>query len=153
MSLRVLSPLALALLLAACGGGDGSATGPTPDAAEDVDVFELAVGDCVIDETQGEISETTKVPCDTPHLSEVYHLFDLPAGDFPQPEALGTAVEQGCLAAFESYVGLDYDSSEYAFSWLEPTPDSWASGDREVVCMLTTQDDSKITGSLRNAKR
>jgi Septum formation len=153
MSVRVLSPLALALLLAACGGNDGSATGPEAAGAEDIDVFELAVGDCVIDETQGEISETTKVPCSTPHLSEVYHLFDLPAGAFPEAEALSTAVEQGCLAAFEPYVGLDYESSEYVFSWLEPTPESWANGDREVVCMLATQDDSKITGSLRNAKR
>jgi hypothetical protein len=151
MSLRVLPPFAFALLLAACG--DGSSTGGAPDTAEDVDVFELAVGDCVIDETEGEISETTKVPCTTPHLSEVYHLFDLPSGDFPQGDALGAAVEAGCLGAFEAYVGLDYDRSEYAVNWLEPTPESWAAGDREVVCMLSTQDGSTITGSLRNAKR
>jgi hypothetical protein len=153
MSARALAPLTLALLLSACGGSDGSSAATEAVGAEDVDVFELAVGDCVIDETEGEIAETTKVPCSTPHLSEVYHLFDLPGGAIPEAEALSNAVEQGCLAAFEPYVGLDYESSEYAFTWLEPTPESWANGDREVVCMLATQDESKITGSLRNAKR
>lgn len=168
MSLRLLTPLALALTLAACGGAgsdagtDASAANDTsanaagatePAEPEDVGVFDLAIGDCLIDDTEGEVAETTKVDCTTPHLSEVYHLFDLPGGAMPEGEAMTAAVQAGCLAAFEPYVGLDYDSSEYVFTTLEPTPESWADGDREVVCMLATQDDSKITGSLRNAKR
>jgi hypothetical protein len=146
MSLRVLSPLALALVLAACSA-------PNADGSEEVGVFDLAVGDCLIDDTSGEVSETVKIACDKPHLSEVYHLFDLPGGAFPERGVMDKAVEGGCLAAFESYVGLDYDSSEYVFTTLEPTPESWTNGDQEVVCMLATQDGSTITGSLRNAKR
>jgi hypothetical protein len=146
MSLRLLAPLALALSLSACSG-------PNADGSEEVGVFDLAVGDCLIDENEGEVSETVKIACDKPHLSEVYHLFDLPGGDMPGGEAMTASVQSGCLAAFEPYVGLDYDSSEYVFTTLEPTADSWAEGDREVVCMLATQDGSTITGSLRNAKR
>lgn len=146
MSLRLLAPTVLALSLAACSASNA-------DGSEDVGVFDLAVGDCLIDETEGELSETVKIACDKPHLSEVYHLFDLPGGAFPERGAMDKAIEAGCLSAFEPYVGLDYDSSEYAFTTLEPTPESWADGDQEVVCMLTTQDGSEITGSLRDAKR
>ncbi|MGL6291069.1 MAG: septum formation family protein [Silanimonas sp.] len=158
MSLRLIAPLALILSLSACGGGASDATtdattGTEPAETEDVGVFDLAIGDCLIDDTEGEVAETTKIDCAAPHLSEVYHLFDLPGGTMPEGEAMNAAVQAGCLAAFEPYVGLDYDSSEYVFTTLEPTPESWADGDREVVCMLATQDDSKITGSLRNAKR
>jgi hypothetical protein len=146
MSFRLLTPFALALSLAACGA-------PNADGSEDVGVFDLAVGDCLIDDTEGEVAETVKIACDKPHLSEVYHLFDLPGGPFPERDAMDKAVQNGCLAAFEPYVGLDYDSSEFVFTTLEPTPESWADGDQEVVCMLATQDGSTITGSLRNAKR
>ena len=146
MSLRLITPLALTLLLAGCSA-------PNADGAEDVGVFDLAVGDCLIDDTEGEVAETVKIGCDKPHLSEVYHLFDLPGGAFPERAVMDKAVEAGCLSAFESYVGLDYDSSEFVFTTLEPTPESGADGDQEVVCMLATQDGSTITGSLRNAKR
>lgn len=146
MSLRLITPLALTLLLAGCSA-------PNADGAEDVGVFDLAVGDCLIDDTEGEVAETVKIGCDKPHLSEVYHLFDLPGGAFPERAVMDKAVEAGCLSAFEPYVGLDYDSSEFVFTTLEPTPESWADGDQEVVCMLATQDGSTITGSLRNAKR
>lgn len=154
---------AIALSLAGCGGTDTgtdtastSADAGTPAIeanAEDVDVFELAVGDCLTDDTEGQVSENTKVDCATPHASEVYHLFNLPDGDMPQADVMENAGQQGCLAAFEAYVGLDFDSSEYTISTLQPTEGSWSQGDREVVCLLTTQDGSTITGSLRNAKR
>lgn len=158
MSFRRLSPIALALVLAACGGqqapaGDAASAAPDVASPESVDVFELAVGDCLADSSEGEVSESTKVDCATPHLTEVYHLFNLPEGDFPAPDVLASASQDGCLAAFEAYVGLDFESSEYTISTLTPTVESWGGGDREVVCLLATQDGSTITGSLRNAKR
>ncbi len=59
----------------------------------DLDVFAVAKGDCLDDETlsaigttqSSEISEVTAIPCSEPHGYEAFHLFDLEGDDFPGP--------------------------------------------------------------------
>ena len=43
----------------------------------------------------------------------------------------------GCYEAFPDYVGTEFESSIYDFTWLEPTTESWEQrGDRTVNCLL-----------------
>lgn len=147
MNCRVIVSILVLATLSACGKE------PLPEGSELVDVFSLKVGDCLNDDTTGTVSETIKVGCDMPHLSEVYHLFNLPSGPMPDDEAMSDAADEGCLDAFEAYVGIDYPSSVYVYQTLTPTRSSWRNGDREIVCLLAAHDDSLIAGSLRNAKR
>jgi hypothetical protein len=168
MPVRPLLILSLSLALAACGGAPAdpasSAESADPkaatlaaaeEAAEDIDVLSFEIGDCLLDheETMGgtEVSGSREVDCALPHRFEVYHLFDLPAGDYPSSEAMDAAVEAGCTGAFRPYVGIGYDESKYYFQTLTPTAEGWRDGDREVVCMLTLEDGSPIKGSLRGA--
>jgi hypothetical protein len=59
----------------------------------------------------------------------------------------------GCFNRFETYVGIDNQYSEYFITNLAPTEDSWRNGnDREVVCVLTT-DDLATSGSARGSRR
>jgi hypothetical protein len=52
--------------------------------------------------------------------------------------------------AFTDYVGRTYLSSQYFYQELWPSEETWADGDRQVVCMLDTAGE---TGSLRGVNR
>ena len=138
------------LALAGCsllpgGGGDPK----TNDEEVGDDVFSMEVGDCLNDaDTDGVVSTVPIVECSSPHDSEVYEAGDVPDGDFPDDEALTTAAEQICGPSFDAFIGLGYEESLYDYSYYFPTEESWAAGDREVLCVAFADDASKITGTL-----
>ena len=130
--------VALAVLTSACGQGN---------------VFSLEVGTCFDDQDSGggEVSDVPIVDCADPHDDEVYYLFDLPSGDFPGSSSIDEQAGAGCLAAFEPYVAEPYNTSILDIGWLDPTPDSWDQGDREIVCILYDLSLAKLTGSMQGS--
>ena len=119
------------------------------------DVFQVAVGDCfdnegqVAEDAEGVVSDIPAVPCAEPHDNEIFHLFDLPGEDFPVD--IDTLVDDGCVAQFGPFVGLDYESSALDYFAITPTADTWAEGDREVICAI--YDVAQTTGTLAGAAR
>ncbi len=133
---RTVALLAFALAAAACSGN----------------VFDLEVGQCFNDpDSFEEVANVDIVECAEPHDNEVFELFDIPDGDFPGDVAVGETAVEGCLAAFDPYVGRDYASSAYDIRYLVPTSDTWSSGDREVVCILYDLNGAALTGSVRGS--
>jgi len=129
---------------AASGSGSGTA----------VSVFGLITGDCFDTESiqEGGGEQTVDViDCSLPHDNEVFHLFDMDDGDFPGDDAVETDANEGCVAQFEAYVGIGYDDSAIYVRAFYPSVDTWADGDREVVCMLYDPDGEKFEGSMRGA--
>lgn len=129
---------------------------PTPSSAdvdaEDTSVFTLELGQCFDDQViEGEVQEVPIVPCDQPHDNEVYAIFDLEgSGAYPGDDVVQQQAGEGCLAEFEPFVGLDYQSSVLDASFLSPTAQGWVElGDREVVCYVFRLDLQKVTGTLR----
>lgn len=130
-----------------------------------VDAFSVALGDCLEDsisapeatpsEAAGEeVDAVQAVPCDQPHGSEVYALFDLPEGEYPGDEAVTVAAEEGCLAEWDAFVGKPYEESVLDFFTFQPTQRSWDEGDdREVVCVIGDPEAAEVTGTLRDAAR
>ena len=122
-----------------------------------VDAFTMRLGDCfdntssrVNDET-GEVSNLPGVPCSQPHDNEVFAIFDLDQPTFPGSEQISELSFQACLKRFESFVGLDYESSSLDIAALYPSKESWSQqGDREVVCAVYDMNLGKLTGSTRN---
>ena len=135
--------LLAALALGACQAAD--------DILDD-SVFGLEVGTCFddgdLDAT--EVSSVDDLSCDQPHDNEVYAVFDVDLSDY-SAELIGQQADDGCLAAFEPYVGRDYFESELDFFTLTPTAGSWENGDREVICSLYRVDLGKMTGSMRDS--
>ena len=131
--------IGVALALGACGTAS---------------VFDLTVGDCFNDPAEsGEVSSVTAIDCDEPHDNEVYALYEYEGSDeYPGGETLGTAANEGCEDRFEAYVGTPYLDSEVYYTHLIPTEDSWATGDREIVCMLYIPGE-QIEGSLEGSGR
>jgi hypothetical protein len=141
MEHRIARPIALlaalALALTACTSGN---------------VFSLEVGTCFDDpDNFNEVSDVPEVECSEPHDNEVYYLFDLPDGSFPGSAAVDTAADEGCFAAFQPYVGIDYVNSILWYSYLTPTSGSWDQGDREVVCFLWHGELQKLEGSMQGS--
>lgn len=112
-------------------------------------VFELEVGDCFDDPDNFiEVSDVEIVECEEPHDNEVYALFVIPDGDYPGEDALETRSINDCLDAFQPYVGRDFASSSLDASYLFPSSESWAVGDREVACFTFDFGGAKLNRSV-----
>lgn len=127
------------------GGGDGS--------------FDLAVGDCINGATpneDGTVEETPTVDCATPHEEEVYLVTTVDVDEFPGNDALGDQGSQLCVDAYEDFVGLAYEDSLLDFWVLYPTEETFAIGDRQIVCSISKFDDAgeivKVTGTLKDSQ-
>jgi hypothetical protein len=118
-------------------------------------VFSLPVGTCFDDQEDGEISSVPEVDCAQPHDNEVFALINSTETDtYPGAEQMSTISDELCIAQFEGYVGLDYQSSELAVFPIFPTEASWnEDDDREIICALYNADLSKLTGSMEGAAR
>jgi hypothetical protein len=116
-----------------------------------VDVFQIKAGDC-FDDSIGfgdEISSLPGVPCSEPHDNEAYAAFDLTTSTYTDEESMWEMAHNACLERFETFVGRDYETSTLDIFSLYPTADSWANGDREVVCAVYDMEESKLVGSVQ----
>jgi hypothetical protein len=122
------------------------------------DVFTLEVGDCFNDGdgTVGEVSSVPIVDCSEPHDNEVYAAVYFEDGDFPGAAEVDEFAGNACYDAYEDFVGIAYEDSLLNFGTFYPSAQSWAAGDREVLCLISAFNDDgsikKVTGSLKNSK-
>lgn len=143
------------LALAACSAAEPErdASGVITQSVEGADVFALVVGDCTGDIAEGGVlTELDAVPCTEPHEAEAYASIDMDEGDYPGDETVQAQADEACLAEFETFVGLPYDDSELFSTYLTPTEESWAEGDREILCFVY-EEGGGTTGSLVDAAR
>lgn len=124
-------------------------------ACSQTSVFELKVGDCVLVPDGDQVGSLTSTECSVSHDAEVYAAFDTDPSDssaeYPGESVLDEQAENGCLDAFESYIGTDYMESSLDISWLSPTEGSWENGDREIVCLAYPMDESKLSSSVKGS--
>lgn len=107
---------------------------------------DLQVGDCLSELVELGVMTTSVdvVPCDTPHLGEVYHVFELPAGPWPGVDEVERFAVGGCTAAFETFVGTTVDLTTLDGASFQPVEKSWAQ-DRSVRCIVTTAEPRRGT--------
>ena len=155
-TLAVLTLGAATFALAGCSllGNVGGTDTDTPTGnGTDTDVFTIAVGDCLNDGgVEGEVSSVKKIDCSEPHDSEAFASIIMDDGDFPGDTAVADQSVADCTTEFDAFVGLDYQSSQLDFAYFYPTEESWANGDREILCTIVDPA-GKITGTLRSAGR
>jgi DivIVA domain-containing protein len=97
----------------------------------------------------------TRVDCRSMHEEEVTGTFTLPGGrHYPSDLAVEDASDARCEKYFDRYVGIDWDSSDYFYDYLTPSPSDWRQGDHKAICLAYDpehQETNKI--SLRNVKQ
>ena len=170
MTTRMLPVLtALILVLAACGGAQPAASDPpgdppdetqaaatdAPADGEATSVFELNAGDCFENEQEGIIEEVIRLDCAGSHEYELYAAIDHSAGTddaYPGDADMTAFAESECIERFDGFVGASYETSELFIYYLQPTADTWAQGDREVLCALYLPD-SDLEGSMEGSGR
>lgn len=128
----------LGLVLAACGGS----------------VLSLEVGTCFDDpESFAEVEDVPVVACADPHDNEVIALLTLSEPAFPGEDVVNARAGEGCVAAFDPYIGIAYAESVYEVGWFAPSADSWAIGDREVICFAFDLTGAETVGSISRVGR
>ena len=134
------------------------AVSPSPTEFEEVEVtsvFDIEVGDC-FNADSDELASVIVVDCDRPHAYEAFHLFDHEAGPdeaYPGDDVILEFADTNCQPPFEEYVGIDYPTSIWFIASVTPSAETWAEGDREIICTLDQQDQDgvaiEVTGSAR----
>ena len=136
MRARSVSLVALALFVTSCGGN----------------AFELETGQCLNEPHSEEVTNVEIVDCAEPHDLEVYRTADLPEQTF-DPAVIDSASFEICLDGFDGFVGTPYVDSELDIYYLVPSEESWADGDREVVCAVYDLSGDQLTGTAENIRR
>ena len=122
---------------------------------DNADIFDLKVGTCFDNEGEANEEVVSTIPirnCNQPHDNEVFYVFKLP--DAPSYQASEDSINaelDKCADAFNDYVVVDYQESPYELSEFTPTPESWAAGDREIVCFLYDPSGDKISESVKGS--
>jgi hypothetical protein len=128
---------------------------PTNTVTETAGAFDLHVGDCLISSDLGDsFSSVPRVPCSQAHDTEITEIFDVSlSGDYDE-DAVDDAAGQRCETAIADYVGPDWRSLNLDWNYFSPTAGSWAKGDREVDCILSSMEDGLVlTSSMEGAAR
>jgi hypothetical protein len=124
---------------------------PPPVPARKVYVDELRAGNCMITSKLGQsVLKVPVVPCRQTHDAEVVGVTDLP-GRWHGEDYLSRLGDATCARLFRRYVGIAEESSDHSVSWFGPTADSWAGGDRSVVC-FASDGGIAMTGSVKGAR-
>lgn len=121
-----------------------------------VAVDQLELGDCVKSlPAGGTVFEMTLVDCALPHAGEVYAAGDLNPGrdrSFPGDSVVSGEVEAACLAAFEPFVGMEYNVSVLEVQYLQSNEIGWKISRGSYTCFVF-EPGKRLGGTLRNADR
>jgi hypothetical protein len=140
------------------GGGPTGSSSPSEgetDLATDetltVGVSGLRVGDCY-GEYDYDTGTVDLLPCDGPHIEEVYHEHRILEAAFPGDDRVWEIAERECQAAFEEYVGTSWEESVFSYQFWGPVEDSWGWGDRVILCTVY-QPGVELEASARHSGR
>lgn len=117
---------------------------------------DLKIGECFDPPAVGEtVDDVQHHPCTDAHGGEVFFVGDVAAADdapYPTDIAFETQVQGLCTPAFDAYTGLDFVTDPvWTYGYLSPTAESWADGDRGIICYAARLDGATTTTSIKAA--
>jgi len=115
---------------------------------------QLQVGDCIGGDFSVSASIVNAIPCSESPTAQVVGVGDDPSlavTPYPGPEGMSTSALNICAPAFLNFIGLPYTTSLLEIVHLDPTQESWAEGDRTVVCFARNRSGKPLPGSVQNA--
>jgi hypothetical protein len=103
---------------------------------------DLRVGDCIKSRPEGLLPfRMQRVDCDRPHKGEVYAVLTMPTSpQYPGEQAIH-AFQDNCSSEFTRYAPNTPAGPTFDRFVISPSPESWAEGERSMVCIATTEQD------------
>jgi hypothetical protein len=146
---------------------------PTAEEGKEMFVYAPVEGDCVdlratgtggavptraVPEEDATIRGTNqlilRLDCNLPHQYEVIAVVDpaVPSDPPPDDTALVAQAKKLCPAAFATYLGTPYQSSQLEVGWILPAASQRERGALQIGC-LAFDPEGKLTGSVRGSGR
>ena len=110
---------------------------------------ELAVGQCLLVPLNSQVNSVATTECTEAHTGEVYSVTTLKNDTMPSRDEMDELVYNTCYETFEAYVGTSPEETTLDYTAMSPTKQTWAKGDREIVCIAVRTDDEQLTASVR----
>ena len=112
---------------------------------------ELAVGQCLLVPLHSQVNSVATTECTEAHTGEVYSVTTLKNDTMPSRDEMDELVHNTCYETFEAYVGTSPEETTLDYTAMSPTKQTWAKGDREIVCIAVRTDDEQLTASVRDS--
>ena len=112
---------------------------------------ELAVGQCLLVPLNSQVNSVATTECTEAHTGEVYSVTTLKNDTMPSRDEMDELVHNTCYETFEAYVGTSPEETTLDYTAMSPTKQTWAQGDREIVCIAVRTDDEQLTASVRDS--
>ena len=139
--------------MASASPTSGALATPEPSPLYDY-TDDAEVGTCydpIVDKDDDALLALRLRDCDEPHLAQVVgqeRITGGPTAPWPGQDAVDADAEQLCLEAFEDFVGIAYEDSQLSGSYISPNEQSWAGGDRAVLCSVEATRAGPLTESV-----
>lgn len=144
LSIAVSISLAVTMFSAGFRDANGAISFP-----QSIGIFTLRPGDCFASLAGN--SAVLAMPCADEHTFEVFAIAQIDASEFPSEEQMSNFAADRCVALFEQYVGVPFETSRYSASYIGPDRQQWESGARRLVCYLYGSDRRSVRGSARES--
>ena len=133
--------------------GNGGSPSALPSLSAPKSSDDLKAGDCVngvlsINLDEKLWSNPPAVACATPHEAEVIEVIALHGQHVPGRNRGEEAVRGRLLRRARRVRAAGEDFKDLEVYYLYPTSSSWATGDRDIIC-LAVSEKTKLTGSLK----
>ena len=112
---------------------------------------ELAVGQCLLVPLNSQVNSVATTECTEAHTGEAYSVTTLKNDTMPSRDEMDELVYNTCYETFEAYVGTSPEETTLDYTAMSPTKQTWAKGDREIVCIAVRTDDEQLTASVRDS--
>jgi hypothetical protein len=151
MYIAVAAAVLAAGSLTACGSQVRSPEG-TVTASASANSLSIKVGDCLGDMNGTSVTDVQLIPCAQAHYWEAFAKTNLTGTTYPGETEITKKADEFCATEFKTFVGISSEDSKYSSPYLYPTTESWATGDREIMCFAGL-DAGGVKGSLKGIKK
>ena len=113
----------------------------------------LKVGQCIQVPDGSTVYDVELRDCSKEHTGEVYYIEKITDATLPDQDEMDQMMEDACFDNFKSYVGKSYSESSLEVTAMYPTEQTWAKGDRDIVCVALPGDSTTLSRSVKDSNK
>ena len=112
----------------------------------------LEGGQCILVPINSQVNSVATTDCTEEHTGEVYSISPVDGEYLPSRDELEELVDDACYSTFEAYVGSSPEDTSLDYTAMSPTADTWAKGDRTIVCIAVPTETDTLSRSVKDSR-